>query len=359
MRVAHFIWSLERGGAENMLVDLANCQARHAQVSVVIGNREIDEDVAGGFDQRVHVVRLGRPRHSRNPFHLVRLHRELVRLRPDVVHSHSQNVPRLWPPLKCTLVVTVHSTEIDRRLNFRKYRRVFVISAAVAAAVGERSVGVPPVVVPNGISFSRIAAGLPAVQPPFQIVQIGRLDTETKGQDLLLAAVARLKAEGRADDVEVDFIGEGPSRPSLEGLVQRLGLSGRVRFKGALPRSAIYNSLSRYHLLVQPSRREGFGLAIVEAMAAKVPVLVADIEGPMEVISQGAHGFWFKREDADDLAEMILKVRKVSSSSDFAGRLDSTYAYARREFSVETTAVRYMDHYGEVAAEDRQRGVYK
>ena len=67
-----------------------------------------------------------------------------------------------------------------------------------------------------------------------------------------------------------------------------------------------------YDLLVQPSRYEGFGLTVVEGMAAGVPVLVSDIEGPMEVIDKGRHGFAFRSEDFHDCGDRMMEIMELS-----------------------------------------------
>lgn len=67
-------------------------------------------------------------------------------------------------------------------------------------------------------------------------------------------------------------------------------LEDHVIFEGLKEQAWIYENLCRYDLFIQPSRYEGFGLTVAEAISAKVPVLVSNIEGPLEIIDGGRLG---------------------------------------------------------------------
>jgi len=92
----------------------------------------------------------------------------------------------------------------------------------------------------------------------------------------------------------------------LQALVQKLGLSGRFRFAGGV--SDLRGHLSRADVFVLPSRSEGFSNAIVEAMAAGLPVVATDVGGNAEAVSDGVTGFIVPSEDPEALAAAILSL---------------------------------------------------
>lgn len=134
-----------------------------------------------------------------------------------------------------------------------------------------------------------------------RVVAVGRLVAQ-KGFDLLLQAFARL--QGRYPDWSLVIVGEGPLRAELEGLVERLGLSGRVFLPGLV--QAVPALLKRCDLFVLASRYEGFPNALGEAMAAGLPVIAADCPtGPRELVRHGVDGLLVPPEDPATLAEAM------------------------------------------------------
>lgn len=115
--------------------------------------------------------------------------------------------------------------------------------------------------------------GLPRSPEPGEIITIGRL-THSKGIDLLLRALAGVHGNWR---LTVAGAEEREERLALESLVASLQLSDRVTFRGEYAEGELPELLSRAHLAVFPSRAEGFGLALLEALAAGTPVLASEI----------------------------------------------------------------------------------
>jgi glycosyltransferase involved in cell wall biosynthesis len=115
---------------------------------------------------------------------------------------------------------------------------------------------------------------------------VGRLDPPTKGQDILLEALASPSWKDRR--WHLSLYGEGQRRNSLERLIVRLGLSNRVTFAGHVTVEEIW---SANHVLIMPSRFEGLPLALVEAMLCGRPVLATDVGGNSEVMIDGVTGF--------------------------------------------------------------------
>jgi glycosyltransferase involved in cell wall biosynthesis len=95
---------------------------------------------------------------------------------------------------------------------------------------------------------------------------------------------------------------------------------------------------------VQPSIFEGFGLTIAEAIAAKVPVITSDLEGPIEVIDGGHYGIPFQCGNAIDVANKIIQFYNNTISID----TDTAWRYAHENFNIEATAQKYLDEYAKL-----------
>ena len=195
----------------------------------------------------------------------------------------------------------------------------------------------------NGIDVRHIRRRELAAAPQtqFRIVQIGRLEHEFKGQDILIEALAILLSRG-ISNVVVDLIGEGPSRQYLEDMADRLGVKNHVNFLGNCPQSYVFSNLCDYNLLVQPSRKEGFGLTVAEAMVAGVPVLVSDSQGPAEVVGFGSRGEMFETGSAAACADAIGRIMRDGPD---AGKVEQAREYIVGNYSVSRTARRYLELY--------------
>lgn len=330
-----------------MLVDIANEQALTTDVTLVLGNAVLDSSVLKGLSSRVKVIFIGRPPGSRNPWYVLKLVHTLKKLNPDIVHAHQESFFKVAKLLSVPKVLTVHDTN-KKLLSVSEYDAVYSISEAVRLDIQTKYPHCLTIVVHNGIRFSMIPQKTRYGHRPFRIVQISRLYHDKKGQDILLHGlrhVHKIMGEGSAT---VDFIGEGTSRGYLSELAEQLGVEKWCRFLGLQPRSAIYEQLQSYDLLVQPSRYEGFGLTVVEAMAARVPVLVSDIEGPMEIIDNGKYGYFFRTGDCIDCGDKIVNIMKDSQRENFSEVLHGNAEYAKSRFDVANTARKYLEEYSEV-----------
>jgi len=240
------------------------------------------------------------------------LRHALRRLGPDLIVSFMSrtNVLALLAarPLGIPVIVTEHTDcrmeplepiwERLRRWTYRRAARVVSVSAGVDAyfswlPADQRAV------VPNPVSVAEPAAAGDFPPPPRPtIVAMGRLERE-KGFDLLIDAFARV-APALPDWTLVIF-GEGSRRAALEEQASRLGLAGRVLLAGTVP--APTDALRQASLFVLSSRYEGFGLALVEAMACGVPAIAFDCpSGPREILRHGLDGLLVPPENVEALA---------------------------------------------------------
>jgi glycosyltransferase involved in cell wall biosynthesis len=132
---------------------------------------------------------------------------------------------------------------------------------------GER---LPVVVIPNGIDLESIR-DLPEAADARDVVVVGRL-LPHKRTDMLLDALAALRDQGRP--VSARIIGTGPERATLAGRIDELGLSGLVEIREDIDgQNQLYAELKAARAAVFASEREGFGIAVLEALACGVPVI--------------------------------------------------------------------------------------
>ncbi|MBI2624117.1 glycosyltransferase family 4 protein [Candidatus Parcubacteria bacterium] len=115
------------------------------------------------------------------------------------------------------------------------------------------------------------------------VVSVGRL-VPWKGFDTLIAAVVRLNG------VRLVIIGDGPDRSRLERIAGHEGISGRVRFTGRLPRGQVFEYLAGADVFALLSAYEGLPHTVLEAMAARTPVVVSSAGGNREVVEDGVSG---------------------------------------------------------------------
>ncbi len=138
-----------------------------------------------------------------------------------------------------------------------------------------------------------------AAQADCRLVYFGQLSYR-KGVDILLKALAGIRLP-----FQLDVIGDGSERSSLEMLAWQHGLEGKINFVGTLPSAELQRRLPSYALSIVPSRFDGWGMAVNESLQAGVPVLVSDHVGAAELVSASGAGMVYPAESAQKLAELI------------------------------------------------------
>lgn len=345
MKILHIVYSMTLGGIETMLVNIANSQSRYADVYVLVINDVYDRELMGMFCPQVNVVYNQRPAGSKSPLHLIRLNRHIMKIHPDVIHLHS---PKSWrflfhPFIRCPIFVTIHDVYNEQNpfKCIHKFKTVFAISESVRQSVLEHY-GKESIVVENGISVDSFKKRSSDDRKIRKFVQVSRLEAHKKGQLLLMEALNLFHEAHPECEFTLDFIGDGSSRELLEKTASELKWHDKIRFLGSQSQKYLFENLCNYDLVIQPSLFEGFGLTIAEAMAAQVPVLIADNAGPMSIIESGKYGAFFKCGDVNDCA------RKIESIvlGDFPKEtVEKAFEHVRKNYNVANTARAYFEHY--------------
>jgi glycosyltransferase involved in cell wall biosynthesis len=137
---------------------------------------------------------------------------------------------------------------------------------------------------------------------PFHILCVGRL-SPAKGQQLLIEAVARLRAMGRA--VTLDIVGAGVNEAVLKALVQEHGLAGVVTLSGAVNQDRIREHYARADCFAMASFAEGVPVVLMEAMSMQIPCVTSHITGIPELITHGENGLLAPPSNVAGLVEQL------------------------------------------------------
>ena len=150
-----------------------------------------------------------------------------------------------------------------------------------------------------------------------RLVYVGRL-APSKGLDVLFRALPGVAR--RFPDLEVELIGDGPSRKECEEMAEAAGLGERCRFLGAVPIATVYEEMASAAVQVSPSMYEAFGLVNVEANSVGTPVVASETGGIREIVVDGETGFLFPPGDSAALEERIVRLLEDEELRDRMGR---------------------------------------
>ncbi|MHB8117598.1 MAG: glycosyltransferase family 4 protein [Methanothrix sp.] len=178
--------------------------------------------------------------------------------------------------------------EILERIGSQHTDKVFVIRNWISHICG---------------SAIKKEAHISDVKDCLRIVAVGRLSQE-KGFDVLVDAIYILKMKGFS--VTCDIYGDGPERAKLASSINKHSLDTYVKLQGTS--NKVRYRLSQYDLLVIPSRQESFGIVVLEAYDAMVPVVASNIPGLNEIVQNEKTGLLFMPNNANSLSQQIIRL---------------------------------------------------
>jgi sugar transferase (PEP-CTERM/EpsH1 system associated) len=353
--ILYFITELSTGGAQNALLRLLKGLDRDrfspAVACLYNGDGAVAQEIrALGID-----VFDARMRRKADLLALLRLYRHIRRTRPTILHTslfHANLPGRILgrlagvPSVICSERTMAMESEWRYRVNRWTIGLVdFVI--VVSANVRDfciSHIGLPAdklVVIYNGIDLpperlapqakARAELSLPLDAPI--VGAVSRLDP-VKGVDVLLRAIALV------EDTHLAVVGDGPERVPLAALADDLGISDRVHWTGH--RRDALHLLSAFDIFVQPSLHEGLPNAVLEAMAASLPVVATAVGGTPEVVVDEVTGLLVPPRDPQALAR---SVRALLHNSDLrrkmgrAGRERVAQHFSLKQMVEQTQAV--------------------
>lgn len=346
MNIVHVVFSFHTGGIENLLVDVLNNWSNRDRLLLCIINDSIDEELLSAirYRENVEVVCLRRPAGGAIFKNLLKMNHVFGEFQAEIVHFHSNSAFKFCMPLKLLhrriqYFLTIHDTNIypqiskkDCLLHRLFLNQIFAISRAVQEEVEKKGV-YNTTLVYNGVDRKKFLNLPHGNNKRKTIICVARLQPEKKGQDILLHSIAILAR--RRSDFRCLIVGEAPVEApgrleELQKLAKKLGVESYVKFLGN--RSDVPMLLAQSDIFVLPSRYEGFGISIIEAMLSKVLVIASDIDGIREILQNGRYGYLFEKENSRELAE-LLDYLLDDTRSDI---VQSAYEYAVDHFSIET-----------------------
>jgi glycosyltransferase involved in cell wall biosynthesis len=365
-RIVFLTNRLSPAGAETFLLARLRLLDRTRWEPIVAALREGGELAPAFAAGGARVVTLGAARRL-DPAALPRLYHLLRDERVDVLEAHvwyACVVARLVGRLAGVPVVITNEQDVRAGANTVRRDLLWIDDATTwmsSACVhitraSERSFaeGTPRlfrgrarrVVIPNGIDVGRVAAGaaaadraavrreLGAGEGDLVIGNVARLQP-AKGHEHLLDAFARVRAA--RPDARLVVVGWGTSEAALRARAARLGVADRVAFLGK--RHDVHRLLAAFDVFAFPSIHEGQGIALLEAMAAGVPIVASAADGIPEMVRDGETGLLVPPADAAALAAGILR---LAGDAALAARVrDRARAVVAAEYSVEAAAARY------------------
>lgn len=166
-----------------------------------------------------------------------------------------------------------------------------------------------------------------------------------KKQEQLLAALPLLNKP----DIKVVFV--GIEAGSLDHYVQQYGVKNPIIYAGIVPGDEIRHYYPLFDVHVLPSTMDGFGLALVEAMGAGVPVVATRAQGFIDVLDGEKNGLWF---DDGNIAQLATKINTLLTDAELRKRLTTAAKIAAVErFSLEKTLDRYEEVFEQISAKHR------
>ncbi|MFW5746638.1 MAG: glycosyltransferase family 4 protein [Nanoarchaeota archaeon] len=199
-------------------------------------------------------------------------------------------------------------------------------------------------VVPNGVDANLIdGPSRPHSERDIDVIFVGRL-THQKNVGLFIDAVAHLaRGAGGGDGIKRDadrkgdtsslqcaIVGDGPLRKQLQKQAAKRGVEHRIRFYGAIPPPQVHTLLQRSKTFILPSRQEGQGGVVLEAMAARVPVITVDAEqnAAQTQVQHGRTGFIVQAQ-AEVVAACVQRILTDPGKRQEIGDAGHRYASAR------------------------------
>ncbi len=333
MRIAHVsdCYEPRTGGIETQVRALAGRQSlAGATVRVITATPGHGEVFAG--DDLVDGIAVHRAA-ARMPFELpvhprtvTAVGRILDRHPVDVVHVHAGVIsPFAWGAVRAATrrglptLVTVHSVwgplarpgfaGSDALLRWSRWGAT--LSAVSGMAAARIQAAIPRLgevlVVPNGIDPDAWAV-VPCEPAEGVLRVVSVLRMAPRKRTLPLARIIRAAAAALAPEVRLTavLIGDGPERVRAESYIRDRGLASQVRFAGRLPRAGILEVFAESDVFVQPSVKESFGLAALEARAAGLPVVARSQTGTTEFVRDQVEGLL--ADDDPGMARALVRL---------------------------------------------------
>jgi len=380
MTLLHLITRLSLGGSARNTIDSAAAAVGAGYRTILAtGTSGAEMDVTAAADEAgCEVVVIPSYRRQVSPFWDLRALFQTMSLirreRVQIVHTHTSKagfVGRLAASLsRAPVIIHTPHGHIFHDYYGPFLTRFFITLERFAATLTDRivvltdrggeehlarGIGRPHqyVTIPSGVDIRALRDQAPTREQArkllgwdddkLYLLGIGRF-VSVKGFDIAVRAMPDvLEAVPQA---RLFLLGDGPERPVLEGAAKELGVAHRLTYVRASELVGPY--LSGADVFLAPSRNEGMGRAIVEAMSLGLPIVATRVGGIPDVVTDGESGYLTASENPQELARAIVELARSPTKRAGFGECGKKRA---EQFSLETMVGRLLDLYREVSAE--------
>jgi len=324
IHIMHLIESLEFGGAEKVVVHLANHFSKTYKVSICLTKRK--GDLISQLNENIEIYCLHSP--EGNNYSLPgQLKDLLIRHKVDILHSHDWGVYleaalAIRNTSHSTLIHTIHGPYLPyppglksqikivirhfaERLASRYVCKIVSVSDSIKHYISE-DIGISSTrlqTIHNGIKDIATSHTPYNEVKKLRFITTGRL-AKVKNHSLMLNALSEVIKVNK--NIELSIIGDGPERANLERLCTKLHIENYVNFMGF--RTDVHELLLQHDVFLLSSNYEGISIALLEAMSLSMPAISTDVGGIPETIINSKTGYLVPDNDVNMYAQAILKM---------------------------------------------------
>jgi glycosyltransferase involved in cell wall biosynthesis len=336
IKILHIIPTLNKGGAERLTIDICNQLAKRddCEVKLILLRNEIEYSMDFHFKYIITNSNVKLSLIKKNQYQLDEINDIINDFKPNVIHSHlfeAEILSRAYLFRGITYVSHVHDNIIQfekfkflpllksRITNlyekywlinrYKRCRNYFIsISNDAYSFVNQnltKKSFIENKLIFNAIDFNKFynVNNLSRPIDTIKIVSVGSL-VDKKNQILLVEIAQILKNLNL--DFTIDILGEGPNRNKIQEYIDQLGLKTHVFLHGNVEEVEHFLSASTYFM--HTALYEPFGLVILEAMAAGLPVISLDGKGNRDLIIDGENGFMIHQNNPQLFVDQLLKL---------------------------------------------------
>lgn len=366
-RILHLISSSGFLGAENVVLELAkeSVKAGYWTTIGIIENRNnlhmglADRAINEGMKVQIFPCR------GRFDSKTIDNIRDFIdREQPNILHSHGYKSNfyawRALSGLNMPWVVTNHGKRVGMKLSVYNWLNIFfmkkadkliAVSREIADEMKKKGITSTKIlVIDNGIDLQKFSNLEKSndLRKSFRlngndkiVGTIGSL-TEEKGHMYLLKAARQVM--DKCPECRFLIVGDGGQRQFLEEKTAHLGLTEKVLFAGS--RKDVPEILSMLDAFVLPSLKEGLPMALLEAMASRVPVIATSVGAIPKVLENGVSGILIQPKDSQAIASAIMQV--VNDKQGSFEMAQKGFEQVRDHFSSKTMSEKYLTVYEEL-----------